>query len=291
MGKLVYRHIRNDNNTVFYVGIGNKRRPYTKNGRSDYWNKITNKHGYTIDIIAENLDLETAIELEMFLIQEYGRLDLGTGCLINMTDGGDGVNNLSEESRLKITKSNIGRKATDIAKKRMSDAQKGKKLSKEHKSKISKANKKMVFSELHRKRISEANKGRKFSKEVRDNMSKARIGKKSTRINYTHSEEIRKKMSESHKGVPLSNKHRRSLSKALKGRIVTEKTKEKIRKGQKCRKINQYNKEMCFLKEWDSIGQAQRYYANNSRNISNSLNGYTKTAYGFIWEYKHKNKI
>ena len=55
-----------------------------------------------IEIIYKNLSKEDACELEMFLIKEYGRKDLGLGNLVNMTDGGEGLFNLSQKSKDKI---------------------------------------------------------------------------------------------------------------------------------------------------------------------------------------------
>lgn len=93
---VVYRHRRLDNFQVFYVGIGkNKYRAYEKSPlrRSEYWSRVVNKCGHEVEIVADNLSYEDAKELECFLIQLYGRKDLGTGQLINMTDGGDGALN------------------------------------------------------------------------------------------------------------------------------------------------------------------------------------------------------
>ena len=37
----VYRHIRLDKNIPFYIGIStNNKRPYSKNGRNNYWKNI-----------------------------------------------------------------------------------------------------------------------------------------------------------------------------------------------------------------------------------------------------------
>ena len=35
-----------------------------------------------------------AFQLEILLIYQYGRIDLGTGCLRNLTNGGDGVSGI-----------------------------------------------------------------------------------------------------------------------------------------------------------------------------------------------------
>jgi hypothetical protein len=97
----VYRHYKLDTNDVFYIGMGkenNFRRAFSNRYRNNYWLNTVSKYGYSVDIVSKNLSEEDAIELEIFLIKEYGRKDLGNGCLVNMTDGGDGVFNPSFES-------------------------------------------------------------------------------------------------------------------------------------------------------------------------------------------------
>lgn len=92
----VYKHTRDDNDTIFYIGIGKSlKRAYKKGkgNRNKYWNNIVNKVGYKIDILFTNLIKDEAIAIEKYLIQYYGRKDLGTGSLCNMTDGGDGCFN------------------------------------------------------------------------------------------------------------------------------------------------------------------------------------------------------
>lgn len=109
---LVYRHRTLDTKQVFYVGIGLPNRPYKKNGRTLYWKNIVNKHGYSIEIIKENISWTDACELEELLILEYGRRDLKTGTLVNLTNGGDGVKNYKFDKEVvqRIRKQNLGRK-------------------------------------------------------------------------------------------------------------------------------------------------------------------------------------
>jgi len=108
----IYRHIRLDTNTTFYIGIGDpKRRPYTKSKRNTYWNNIINKTGYEVQILKSDLTWNDACELEILLISYYGRHNNKTGTLCNMTNGGDGCVGqvFSKEHRAKISKAGKGK--------------------------------------------------------------------------------------------------------------------------------------------------------------------------------------
>lgn len=86
----VYIHKKADTNSIFYVGIGNWKRAHNLVRRNIIWKRIYNKHGCIIEILHSNLTWNNACILEIKLIQQYGRLDNGTGILANMTNGGDG---------------------------------------------------------------------------------------------------------------------------------------------------------------------------------------------------------
>jgi uncharacterized protein involved in tellurium resistance len=64
---------------------------------------------------------EQAKEKEKEFIALYGRVDLKSGCLVNLTDGGDGVLNMSSNSelRIKLSKAAIGKKMSESAKKKI----------------------------------------------------------------------------------------------------------------------------------------------------------------------------
>ena len=168
--KVLYFHINNSTGEVFYVGIGNVKRPYQKR-RTKFWNNIVSKHGYDIIIEETGLSKEEACELEIYWIKRIGRRDLGLGTLVNQTDGGDGFNNIlfSEETRLKMSLAQIGRKrnVTDKHRANLSKSLLGKKLSQEHKDSISNGHKNKPSGKL----------GYKCTQEQLDNISKSLKGK------------------------------------------------------------------------------------------------------------------
>lgn len=110
---IVYRHSKNNNNNeVFYIGIGeDEGRAYKSNGRTKYWNNIVNKYGYIIEILITNISYDEAKIIEIGLIEYYGRRDLGTGILVNLTEGGDGSVGFkhSEETKSLLSKKGKGR--------------------------------------------------------------------------------------------------------------------------------------------------------------------------------------
>ena len=90
----VYRHFKKGTNEVFYIGIGSQKkylRAKTRHNRNKFWTNIYNKYGFEYEILIDDLLLDEACELEEFLIKNYGRVNLGTGPLVNLTEGGEGT--------------------------------------------------------------------------------------------------------------------------------------------------------------------------------------------------------
>lgn len=83
---VVYAFCREDG-TFYYIGKGSKKRAHSK--RVHGINPPKNKE--QVLILHSGLDEKTAFDYERKLILFYGRKDLGTGLLRNMTDGGEGV--------------------------------------------------------------------------------------------------------------------------------------------------------------------------------------------------------
>lgn len=83
----VYAHKRKDNGEVFYIGKGSHRRAWSKAGRTTLWRFIANQSGFNIEILKEKLTEKQAYSLEEKLIDKYGRLTKGNGCLTNVMSG------------------------------------------------------------------------------------------------------------------------------------------------------------------------------------------------------------
>jgi len=116
----LYRHIRLDKNEPFYIGVGTKRsgntfiqkyiRAYCKHDKRKIWKGIVSRTEYVVEIIMESNSRDFLLEKEKEFIGLYGRIDIKTGTLSNLTDGGEGTMNKSREQLDKelITRKNNG---------------------------------------------------------------------------------------------------------------------------------------------------------------------------------------
>lgn len=203
----------------FYVGKGRDKRAWRTNDRSKEFKQIYANDGCTVEI-ADEFALESEAHAhEVDLIARYGRRDLGTGLLINKTDGGEGISgllrtpehcasgrNMSAETRARITASNRNRTPEYCA--NLSAAHSNR--SAEYRAKLSAAKKGKTHSAETRARMSAA--ARNMSAEARAKISAAHGNRSADHCakisaankGKTHSVETRAKMSAAHKGRPKS---------------------------------------------------------------------------------------
>lgn len=127
---------------IFYVGIGKNDR-YKSKQRNKWCRAIENKYNTETVIITPLLPTGLAKGIEQALIMAHGRRDLGTGTLTNLTNGGDGTNTPSPETRAKLSarlkgnKHSLGRVMPEHEKIARSIANKGMKRTEENKKKYS----------------------------------------------------------------------------------------------------------------------------------------------------------
>lgn len=224
----VYAHYRADdpNGDPFYIGKGKNKRDLSKK-RNGLWKNIATKHGFIAKKIKENLTENEAWDLEIQLISRYGKLIDKTGCLANISNGGEGAS---------------GTVHSDETKAKWSDAKKGKTweeiygveqaaILRENRKKI-----KRTHSDSTKRKMSESKKGKNnpmFGKTVSEEHSKklseSKIGKPSNSKGKKLSDEAKKNMSVAAKIREADPIKRQKISSKLKGKIVSEETRQKMR--------------------------------------------------------------
>jgi NUMOD3 motif len=173
---IVYELIRPyDPERVAYVGIGYRYRPYRHAAaarRGCHVNKTLQsifrkawKMGFDdlpVRVVMEGVSWQDAAKIEVALIARYGRMNNGTGCLANLTDGGEGVYGLrhSEETRKKLVEQRAGTGP-----------------SKDHLERLRRLATGRPCSEETRRKIGAANRGRRMGQEARESNRRGRIGK------------------------------------------------------------------------------------------------------------------
>jgi NUMOD3 motif len=181
--------------TPYYVGKGYGDRAFISDGHV-----VHRPKDKSLILIFPRDSEQEAFATEIELIANWGRIDNGTGCLRNRTDGGEGQSGIcrSEETKAKMSAAQKGRKQspghwlglkhTSEAKAKMRAAKLGSEHSPEHKAKIGAASKgnKYFLGHKHspetKAKMSTAAKVRACAPEARAKMSaiaKARWAAKS----------------------------------------------------------------------------------------------------------------
>jgi hypothetical protein len=241
----IYKTTNLLNNKIY---IGKKANPVeVKNyyGSGKFLTIAIKKHGrdkFIREILCWKYSLNTLDKAEIFYIDYFDSTNPKIG--YNVLPGGEGnpkgVKFLSEESKLKISIANKGRKLSDKHKLAISLAHKGKKLSEATKKKMRESKKEIPCSEETKLKISLGNKGKIRSEEAKKRYSLAKqnmseetkkkmklyqqnrpremnikigLGNKGKKL----SEETKKKMSEAHINLIRTKEHCKNISKGKKG--------------------------------------------------------------------------
>lgn len=263
-----------DKNEPFYIGISSEEgykytRAYTKKARNNLWYKIVNKTSYQVDILIDNISIEEAYSKETEFINMYGRIDLGTGTLTNMTDGGESLVNLSTETRLMMGNNISLRQQKPILQyslsgefiKEWESAKKASEVLKIPASHITKVCKKKAYMAY----------GFIWMYKIGDY-----ILQKITEIDHRKSRIITDYSSYRDPEINA----RRVASRDL----VAMAEKIKI-------PIYQYNKSGDLIREWSSATDAGNFLGiKHISSISSCCTGNRNSAFGFVWRYKDPEK-
>jgi len=258
---IVYKHTTLDTNEIFYIGVGSSiSRAYQKAKRNRYWNNVVNKHGYKVDILYTDICYELALQKEKELVLLYGRRNIKTGCLVNLTDGGLG---------------SLGYKPTKEALEKISATSKGRKWNEEQKMRW---RSKMTFivSEETKQKLRIANIGKKKPKEVIEKMRQSQLGKKLSESTKQKLKDYYKNNNQKWKGTKLSEEQRKKLSIAHTGKfgILSSNKKAVI----KLIDGNEF--------EYFSIAEAAKHNNVCSVTISKYIKGKTKPKDSSSWYFK-----
>lgn len=146
MSFCVYAHVDPTLAVPFYIGKGNFKRAMSLFRRNLFHQERVQQIRSLglepiVEILFNDLSEEEALQIEEREIMRFGREDQGTGCLLNLTNGGEWGSPMkgkthSIETKRKMSLSLLGNSRNS-----------GKKLSEEHKRRISNSMLKHLYGE------------------------------------------------------------------------------------------------------------------------------------------------
>lgn len=286
-------HISPSSKLYFGMTLAKPERRWSKGKgykSQSYFYKAINKYGwnnFSHVIVAKELTREQACTLEIKLIKIYDTMNPKKG--YNQLVGGDlGMYNCSIETKKKMREAKLGKKLTKEHKKRIGISGKGRENSLEHNRMISIGNSKPVLQfSLEMNIIHEwdsATKASKFHGCDSSAITMCCNGKIRTCLGFIWL--FKKDYSwQSDKGKAKIIKERLSQRKRKPHNNIPKESKQKMLDATR-RPILQFDKEMNFIKEWDSATTASKTFGCTSSAIGMCCGGITKTSCGFKWMYK-----
>jgi len=161
------------NGTPYYIGKGHSDRAFISQGH------VTNRPKEAARILLQKWSSEQeAFEMEKYYIRLFGRKDLGTGILRNLTNGGEGPTGYipSQETRRAIGEANKRRNWEELTPK-MRAARRASQSCKDHLRDMGEKNKGRKYSPEHCQSISASLTGRERSPSHCENMRRAQEGR------------------------------------------------------------------------------------------------------------------
>jgi len=280
----IYRHIRTDTNMPFYIGKGVAKNGYgcrltDFKGRSKLWKKIYAKcnEEILVEVIYESDSHEKIVEKETEFIFMYGRIDLGTGTLANLTDGGEGVvgriasRETIEKFKKTVKTSRTWEPHSEETKRRMSESHKRYFIENKEKlqKKFSERAKRNWLNPTYRETITEAIRVRMNSPEVKAKV-KPKLEKRDKSKYHIRQRQLKMNKEISFDGVlpkhttPHTEEVREKISAKLKGNYFRD-TKIEI----------QYNGS---FEVFNSIEDASKMYKISYRKLSEIIKS------GTVWQ-------
>lgn len=165
-----------------YVGKGWGKRAFQHWGKGCLHNELFQRKlnkirdaGLVPDVTIINTVSEfVALDVERGLVAIYGRINIGTGSLCNLTAGGDGyaVGSLPEAHKQKIAKALVGRARTDQHRKNLATAMVGKKHTAKTLERLKVLAAQKAADPEFRAKVSEKLKGKKLTPELAEQRRK-----------------------------------------------------------------------------------------------------------------------
>jgi hypothetical protein len=197
----IYRYIRLDTNTPFYIGKGKNNRAFELYNRNQYFKNIHNSIPTKVEVFIQNLKENQAFNKEIEFIKLYKSMGY---CEANLTDGGEGTSGWapSEETKRRISKAHKGKIISEAQREKLRLANLGKKQSEETKAKRSAALKgKPQHSEASKENLrNKIDHSKVHSIKAKAKISASQKGRKAWNTGTSPSKETRQKLSEINKG-------------------------------------------------------------------------------------------